>query len=188
VIHSKGHLIFSKEPRTILTDRHTHLSDDFWKSAKWVNTMHPSHSVNYHEGDIEKRTRLLRSITQACRNLRLADHVMLFTCITCGNLMSSLGRQLAESQRDTRWVEILIWALIELCFRPRHRLTNASLLTNGFYQLEDWHKNYFAHVLSLPSAKSNQAEKIAATIIPLFKRLNKCLKTNSWYLHAYEAN
>lgn len=151
--------------------------------------MHPSHSVNYHEGDIEKRTRLLRSIAQACRNLHVADHVMLFRCITCGNRNEVFRpRQLAESQRDTRWVEILIWALIELCFRPRHRLPNAGLLTNGFYRLEDWHNNYFAHVLSLPSAKSNQVEKIAATIIPLFKRLNKCLKTNSWYLHAYEAN
>jgi hypothetical protein len=60
-------------------------------------------------------------------------------------------------------------------------------MANGFYRL-GWHDDYFAHVLSRSSAKFDKENKIAAALIPLFKRLNECLKTTSWYLNAYEAN
>lgn len=115
---------------------------------------------------MKKRIELFHSITKACNKLDVMEDL-------------STPRQPVENQRDTRWVEILIWALVELCLRPRHRLPHPCLTTNGFYQLEYWHNKYFAHVLSLDIANSNQEMKIAAALIPLFKRLNKCLKTTS---------
>lgn len=179
----------TKEPKNTLLERQAQFSDEFRKHAEWVYAMHPSHSVNYNSDDIELRTQLLNSIAEACHKLNVKNPGLLPALTGCGNPNGRLRLiPSREDRRDTRWVEILLQTLIVLCLRPRHRLPAASLNTNHFYKLARWHEDYFVHILDSPDVKDDQATKIATSLIPLFRRLNKSMKTTSWYLQTYEAN
>ena len=43
-------------------------------------------------------------------------------------------------------------------------------------------------MLQIIAFEDDQQKQIAATLIPLFRRLNRCLTTNSWYLSSYAAD
>lgn len=152
--------------------------------------MHPSHSVNYNSGDIKLRSQLLNSITEACYKLHAKNRELFPAPTGCGNLYGRprLMPSGEENRRDTRWVEILLRSLIVLCLQPRHQLPVASLNTNAYYKLERWHEDYFVHILKNRSVKDDQATQIATSLIPLFNRLNRSMRTTSWYLQTYDAN
>lgn len=178
-----------KEPKNTLLERQTQFSDAFRKRTEWVYAMHPSRSVNYNSGDIELRTQLLKSITEACYKLHAKNPEMLPTPTGCGDLYGPLGlTPFRENRRDTWWVENLLQSLILLCLRPRHQLPAASLNTNAYYKLARWQEDYFVHILENRDVKDDQETKIAASLIPLFRRLNKSMSTTSWYLQTYHAN
>jgi hypothetical protein len=170
-------------------ERKAQFSDEFRRRVEWVYAMHPSHSVNYNSSDTELRTRLLNSIAEACHKLHVKNPGLLPRPTGCGGLNEHLNPiSSRKGRRDTQWVEILLQTLVVLCLRPRHRLPAASLNTNSFYKLERWHEAYFVHILESPDVKDDQESKIATSLIPLFTRLNKSMKTTSWYLQTYEAN
>lgn len=170
-------------------ERQAQFSDEFRKHAEWVYAMHPSHSVNYNSGDIKLRTQLLRSIAEACYKLHPKNPEMLPAPTGCGDLYEPLGLMpFRDDGRDTRWVEDLLRGLIVLCLRPRHQLPAASLNTNAYYKLASWHEDYFVHILENRDVKDDQETKLAASLIPLFRRLNKSMRTTSWYLQTYDAN
>jgi hypothetical protein len=151
--------------------------------------MHPSHSVNYNSGDIELRTQLLDSIAEACYKLHAKNSELVPDPTGCGDPYRRLRLMpFGESRRDTRWVEILLQSLIVLCLQPRHQLPAASLNTNAYYKLASWHEDYFVHILENRDVKDDQETKIAARLIPLFRRLNKSMRTTSWYLQTYDVN
>lgn len=89
---------------------------------------------------------------------------------------------------DTRWVEILLWALAELCLPPPYLLPASGLVSDCFYNLTGWQKCYFEYVLNLSVSERNLDENIAAALITPFRQLNSCLKWKSWYLNAHEAD
>ncbi|KAJ5284690.1 hypothetical protein N7497_000016 [Penicillium chrysogenum] len=179
----------AKKPDVILCMGEAQFSDEFRRRVEWVYAMHPSHSVNYNSSDTELRTRLLNSIAEACHKLHVKNPGLLPRPTGCGGLNEHLNPiSSRKGRRDTQWVEILLQTLVVLCLRPRHRLPAASLNTNSFYKLERWHEAYFVHILESPDVKDDQESKIATSLIPLFTRLNKSMKTTSWYLQTYEAN
>lgn len=178
-----------KEPKNTLLERKAQFSDEFRKRVEWVYAMHPSHSVNYNSSDVGLRTQLLNSIAEACHKLHVKNPGLLPAPTGRGDLNGHLSSTSSrKDRRDTQWVEILLRALVVLCLRPRHRLPAASLNTNSFYNLERWHLAYFVHIVENPDVKDDQGSKIATSLIPLFRRLNKSMKTTSWYLQTYEAN
>lgn len=135
------------------------------------------------------RTQLLNSIAEACRRLQAKSPEILPAPTWCGDPDGQLRLiPSRENQRDTRWVENLLWTLMVLCLRPRHRLPALSLNTNAYYKLAHWQEGYFNHVLENSDVKDDKSTIIAIALIPLFRRLNKTLKTTSWYLQTYEAN
>lgn len=151
--------------------------------------MHPSHSVNYNSGDIILRTQLLNSIAESCYKLHAKNPKLVPAPTGCSDPYGHLRLMpFSESPRNTRWVEILLQSLIVLCLRPRHQLPAATLDKNAYYKLLSWHEDYFVHILENRDVKDDQATKIAAHLIPLFRRLNTSVRTTSWYLQTYDAN
>lgn len=151
--------------------------------AKIIYTKHPSHSVNYNKNSVEKRTDLLNSISEACRELRLRSPAMFHS-----GLFDKNKTQPAASPHDTRWVETLLWALIKLCIGPWLRLPPKNMEADGFYRLEARYHMHFLRIRRDLSAILHPTKQIAYVLIPLFRRLNGCLKRTSWFMSAYEAN
>ena len=151
--------------------------------ARIIYTKHPSYSVNFNKNSVEIRTELLNCISQACRELQQTSPAMFHSGLSDKNKM-----QPAASPHDTGWVEILLWALIKLCIGPWLRLPPKSMETNGFYRLDARYHRHFLRIRRDLSAILDPTKQIAYVLIPLFRRLNSCLKTTSWFVPAYEAN
>jgi hypothetical protein len=138
---------------------------------------------------MKKRIDLLRGISDACHELQLRSPGLLHSAIAMEDDQVCLREiQPAKSPQDTRWVEILLWTLMKLCIGPGLRLPSVDLESKGFYRLEASHHMHLFHIRTDPSTKLDRTKTIAYVLIPLFRRLNKCLKTTWWFLMSYEAD
>jgi hypothetical protein len=174
-----------KEPKSMLCDRPCRFSDKFWKRVEWINTIHPSYSINYYPEYTSKHLELLSSILKTCHRQRLKDSGLCPTNKARSGPVEIVAK-LARSPSYIKWVQILLWVMSELCLQPRSQLPAASLKAGCSYPLEHQHED--AQVLEYSGMTSDLDKNTAAALMPLFKRLNKFLKYTGWDLQAYEAD
>lgn len=125
----------------------------------------------------------------ACRELQVRSPGLLHSDSAPEEHRTLLDEiQQDRSEQDSRWIEVLLWALMKLCIGPSLRWPSMDLESKGFYRLEASHHSHFLQIRRHPGANLTQAETIAHTLIPLFRHLNGCLKSSSSFLMSYDAD
>ncbi|KAJ5544143.1 hypothetical protein N7494_005422 [Penicillium frequentans] len=183
--HIEHKLTRVKEPRRALMDHKDHLSDEFRKRNTWIYAMHPSRSVNHNPNDLEMRLELLESIHGACKQLD-PGIVRPLPSIVANHLGQGIELFNPSDNGKDGWVKTLLCVLVNLCLRPPYQLPDSCLMANSMFRLERWHQDYFDHILKHSDTIGKEDKRIAATLVPLLRRLNMCFKSTSWYTYTYE--
>lgn len=153
-----------------------------------IKTHHPSHCVNYHRADLQKRQELLRSICKVYQALasNKPDNPQktgyLDEALSRGLTFSNLNAK-PTSIADTEWLGDCLNILMTLCFQPRHCLPTIRMEAGSFYILEDWHLRWLERC---SEAKAGPIEHARALLIPIFQELNSCFRRVSWFVLVYE--
>jgi hypothetical protein len=80
--------------------------------------------------------------------------------------------------------------IITLCFRPNHILPKRSIgpSANNFSRLDCWQKRWLNHSRKVDSRRRSFETHSKAILIPIFERINTCVRKVSCFLPKYAAH